>query len=567
MKLFIVESPAKAKTINTYLGKEFVVVATMGHIKDLPRKEMGIDFSTLEPRYVFLPGKKKIATKIVEISKKAEEIFLASDKDREGEIISYHVKELVWKYNKNVKRVEFGEITKNVILEAIKSPRDININLVNAQKTRRMLDRLVGYIVSPILSKSLGRELKKRLALSAGRVQSPALKILCDRELEIKNFVPTLYYDVFILCQKEGKSFRLKLTNQQVHGKVVYFSSENRIDENKLKEIKEKVKLSEIYVRDVKIQKDRIIPLPPFKTSTLQQDASTKLGFSPNKTMAIAQELYEGMNVDGEFVGLITYMRTDSVRISEYALNKVRDFIKERIGEEYLSQNPRVYENKGTSQDAHECIRPTDVYRVPAMLRGKIPEDHYKLYDLIWRRFVACQMKDAVLLVTDVLASDGIYNFTARTKTILEKNFMNFYPHSVPDDVFLPKLEKNEKLDVLKLEYEKKFTQPPPRYTEATLIKKLEEEGIGRPSTYATIISTLLERKYVEKKAKSLVPTELGFKVYEFLKKTYPDVVDLKFTSYMESLLDDIESGKIRDWKNVLLEMVKKVIPSFVPKS
>jgi DNA topoisomerase-1 len=567
MKLFIVESPAKAKTINTYLGKEFVVVATMGHIKDLPRKEMGIDFSTLEPRYVFLPGKKKIATKIVEISKKAEEIFLASDKDREGEIISYHVKELVWKYNKNVKRVEFGEITKNVILEAIKSPRDININLVNAQKTRRMLDRLVGYIVSPILSKSLGRELKKRLALSAGRVQSPALRILCDRELEIKNFVPTLYYDVFILCQKEGKSFRLKLTNQQVHGKVVYFSSENRIDENKLKEIKEKVKLSEIYVRDVKIQKDRIIPLPPFKTSTLQQDASTKLGFSPNKTMAIAQELYEGMNVDGEFVGLITYMRTDSVRISEYALNKVRDFIKERIGEEYLSQNPRVYENKGTSQDAHECIRPTDVYRVPAMLRGKIPEDHYKLYDLIWRRFVACQMKDAVLLVTDVLASDGIYNFTARTKTILEKNFMNFYPHSVPDDVFLPKLEKNEKLDVLKLEYEKKFTQPPPRYTEATLIKKLEEEGIGRPSTYATIISTLLERKYVEKKAKSLVPTELGFKVYEFLKKTYPDVVDLKFTSYMESLLDDIESGKIRDWKNVLLEMVKKVIPSFVPKS
>jgi len=220
MKLFIVESPAKAKTINTYLGKEFVVVATMGHIKDLPRKEMGIDFSTLEPRYVFLPGKKKIATKIVEISKKAEEIFLASDKDREGEIISYHVKELVWKYNKNVKRVEFGEITKNVILEAIKSPRDININLVNAQKTRRMLDRLVGYIVSPILSKSLGRELKKRLALSAGRVQSPALKILCDRELEIKNFVPTLYYDVFILCQKEGKSFRLKLTSQQVHGKV-----------------------------------------------------------------------------------------------------------------------------------------------------------------------------------------------------------------------------------------------------------------------------------------------------------------------------------------------------------
>ena len=567
MKLFIVESPAKAKTINTYLGKEFVVVATMGHIKDLPRKEMGIDFSTLEPRYVFLPGKKKIATKIVEISKKAEEIFLASDKDREGEIISYHVKELVWKYNKNVKRVEFGEITKNVILEAIKSPRDININLVNAQKTRRMLDRLVGYIVSPILSKSLGRELKKRLALSAGRVQSPALKILCDRELEIKNFVPTLYYDVFILCQKEGKSFRLKLTSQQAHGKVVYFSSENRIDENKLKEIKEKVRLSEIYVRDLKIQKDRIIPLPSFKTSTLQQDASTKLGFSPNKTMAIAQELYEGMNVDGEFVGLITYMRTDSVRISDYALNKVRDFIKERIGEEYLSPNLRVYENKGTSQDAHECIRPTDVYRVPAMLRGKIPEDHYKLYDLIWRRFVACQMKDAVLLVTDVLASDGIYNFTARTKTILEKNFMNFYPHSVPDDVFLPKLEKNEKLDVLKLEYEKKFTQPPPRYTEATLIKKLEEEGIGRPSTYATIISTLLERKYVEKKAKSLVPTELGFKVYEFLKKTYPDVVNLKFTSYMESLLDDIENGKIKDWKNVLLEMVKKVIPSFVPKS
>ncbi len=567
MKLFVVESPAKAKTISTYLGKGFVVIATMGHLKDLPQKEMGIDFSTLEPRYVFLPGKKKIANKIILLSKKAEEIFLASDRDREGEIISYHVKELVWKYNKNVRRVEFGEITKNAILEAIKSPRDINIDLVNAQKTRRMLDRLVGYEISPILSKSLGRELKKKLALSAGRVQSPALRILCDRELEIRNFVPTPYYDVFILCQKDGKSFRLKLASQQVQGKIVHFSSDNRVNENKLKEIKENVNLSEIYVKNVRIEKSKVIPLPPFKTSTLQQDASTKLGFSPNKTMNIAQELYEGMNVDGEFVGLITYMRTDSVRISDYALNKVREFIKERIGEEYLSPNPRVYENKITSQDAHECIRPTDVYRVPATLKGKIPEDHYKLYDLIWRRFVACQMKDAILLVTDVWASDGIYNFTARTKTILEENFMNFYPHSVPEDVFLPKLEKNEKLDVLKLEYEKKLTQPPPRYTEATLIKKLEEEGIGRPSTYAAIISTLLERKYVEKKAKSLIPTELGFKVYEFLKKTYPDVVNLRFTSYMESLLDDIESGKIKDWKSVLIEMVRKVIPSFVPRA
>jgi DNA topoisomerase-1 len=562
MKLFVVESPAKARTINTYLGKEFVVVATMGHIKDLPQRSMGINFDSLEPVYVFLPGKKKLITKIIGLSKKAEEIFLASDRDREGEIISFHVKEVVWKYNKNVKRVEFGEITKNSITEAIKSPRDINIHLVNAQKTRRMLDRLVGYKISPVLSKGLRTTMSGKVSLSAGRVQSPALKIVCDREIEIKNFVPISYYDVFILCTKEDKEFKLKLVSQKTGNKVVHFTPENRIDENKLNEIKRNINISEVYVKDVKIQKDKITPLPPFKTSTLQQDSSSKLGFSPSKTMAIAQDLYEGMNVDGEFVGLITYMRTDSVRISDYALKKVREFIRERIGEEQLAHSQRLYENKGNSQDAHECIRPTDVYRVPASVKGKIPEDHYKLYDLIWRRFIACQMKDAVLLVTDVLASDNTYNFFGRMKVILEKNFLNFYPHSVPEDVFLPNLENGEHLNVLKLEYEKKYTQPPPRYTEATLIKKLEEEGIGRPSTYATIVSTLIQRKYVEKKSKILIPTELGIKVYEFLKENYPDVVDLKFTSYMESLLDDIENGKNENWKGVLIEMVKKIIPN-----
>ncbi|MGC8766258.1 MAG: type I DNA topoisomerase [Brevinematia bacterium] len=558
MKLFIVESPTKAKTINSYLGKDFFVFATQGHIKDLPQKEMGIDLIKLEPIYVILPGKLKIVKKIKELAQKSELIILASDRDREGEIIAFHVKELVSKYTKNIQRIEFGEITKNAILEALKNPRDTNINLVNAQKTRRLLDRIVGYILSPLTYKSLRKEVGKT-SISVGRVQSPALRLICEREIEIKNFKPVSYYDVFIECVKEGKNFYLKLISEIHNNKEIKFSQEYRIDEKKLKEIKENVRLNEVFVSKIRNYKETIKPLPPFKTSTLQQDASSKLGFPPSMTMKIAQELYEGMEVDGEIKGLITYIRTDSVRISEQALKQVRKFIHQKVGESYLPLTPRIYQGRGNEQDAHECIRPTDVFITPDYLKGKISQNHHKLYDLIWRRFLASQMKDTVIDTLEIIASDGNHNFFGISKSITERNFMDFYPHSIPENNYLPLLKENEKVNVIRLIETKKKTQPPPRYTEATLIKKLEEEGIGRPSTYSTIVTTLLKRKYVEKKNKSLVPTELGFKVFEFLKQNYPDVIDIHLTAYMEELLDKIESGEEKNWKEVLKRLLKKI--------
>ncbi len=558
MKLFIVESPAKAKTIKSYLGKDFVVVATMGHIKDLPSDEMGIDFNSMEPKYVLLPGKKKIVNNIVNLAKKCSVVFLASDRDREGEIISFHVKEIVSNYVKQIHRIEFIEVTRDGILNALNSPRDINYNLVNAQKTRRLIDRIVGYTLSPLLFGKF-KVKYKGYSFSAGRVQSPALMLICERELEIKNFVSFPYYDVFIECEKDGNTFLLKLVSEYVNGREVKFGGDNLINNDKLKEVKENVSLSEVKVISSKVYRDSIKPLPPFKTSTLQQDAFLKLGFSSSETMKIAQQLYEGMNIGGEFVGLITYMRTDSVRTSEYAIKRVREFIKSKIGIEYLPKKPRSYSMKGNEQDAHECIRPTDVFREPTFIKGKIPYKHYLLYDLIWRRFVASQLDDAILSVIEILVSDGRYNFYGVSKSIVKENFLKFYPHSVPDDVFLPNLKIGERVNVLKLISKRKKTQPPPRYTEATLIKKLESEGIGRPSTYASIVSTLIDRKYVVKKGKFLEPTALGFDVYYFLKNTYPNVIDLKLTSYVESKLDDIEKGNIRDWKKVLIEVISKV--------
>lgn len=558
MKLFVVESPAKARTINSYLGKGFIVVATMGHIKDLPDKEIGVDLYKLEPKYVILPGKRRIVSRLIELAKKCDAVILASDKDREGETISFHVKEVVSKYAKDIQRIEFTEITKEKILEALRSPRDVNYNLVDAQKTRRVLDRIVGYMLSPVLFKRLGRVFRG-FSFSVGRVQSPALRLVCEREIEIKNFVSAPYYDVLIECRKNEKNFFLKLISEFRNGKEVKFSPENRIDKEKLEEIKSSLNLLKVRIISSRRYYERIKPLPPFKTSTLQQDASAKLGFSPSKTMRIAQGLYEGVEIGGEFIGLITYMRTDSVKVSEHALVRVREFIKTRIGEEYLPSSARMYCGEGREQGAHECIRPTDVFILPASLKGKLSGDYYKLYGLIWRRFLASQMKDAVVEVVEVLASDGRYNFLGVSKTVVERHFMDFYPHSVPEEVFIPPLEEGELLDVVGLNYRKKATQPPPRYTEATLIKRLEEEGIGRPSTYATILSTLLTRRYVVRKNRSLVPTELGFAVYEFLKSEYPAVIDLKLTSYMEEMLDKIENGEITDWKQVLVALLRKV--------
>ncbi len=407
MKLFIVESPAKAKTIQSYLGGEYKVLATMGHIKDLPQDRMGFDKDTFEPEYRFLQGKKKIADTIKEISKSSEEVILASDKDREGEIISFHVKDYIKNHASVIKRIEFDEVTKEGILKALSKPRDIDLNLVNAQKVRRLLDRIIGYILSP----EAKRYIKRKETISVGRVQSPALRIICDREEEIRNFKPQSYFDFYILCHKDGKEFKLKLISEDLNGRKIFFGPQNRIDLNKKLEIEENINKDNIFVVNVTSKEEYIDPLPPFKTSTLQQDASAKLGFSPSKTMKLAQELYEGMQVDNEFIGLITYMRTDSVRISDYAMNQVRDFIS-RYYPNDLPDHPRYYANKSQSQDAHECIRPTNTFRTPELLKGKISVEHWKLYEIIWRRFVASQMKSAMLSVLKVEASDGKYTFS-----------------------------------------------------------------------------------------------------------------------------------------------------------
>lgn len=543
--LVIVESPAKAKTISKYLGKNYTVEASMGHVRDLPKSKLGVDIEdNFTPKYITIRGKGELITKLKKAAKKADKIYLATDPDREGEAISWHLANILKISEDETCRIVFNEITKGAVKESIKGARKINLNLVDAQQARRVLDRLVGYEISPILWKNV------KWGLSAGRVQSAALKLICDKEEEIKAFEPKEYWTVDCVLKKERKKFPIKLTKYK--NKKIEISTEEEA----------KKIISELEENDYRIDKvkkgNRLKnPLPPFTTSTLQQEASKKLNFMTKRTMSIAQALYEGIDIKGYgTVGLITYMRTDSVRISEEAQGKAIDFIKESYGNEYVPENPRVYKGKKNIQDAHEAIRPSHIEITPEIAKASLSGEQYKLYSLIWKRFIASQMASCSLNTNSIDIINGEYSFKASGSTIKFDGFMKVYDYTTEDDdndVSLPLLEEGETLLPASVEDKQHFTQPPARYTEASFVKLLEEKGIGRPSTYVPTISTLLSRDYVSREKKNLIPTELGFIVNNIMSDYFKQIVDVDFTADMERKLDYIEEGS-EEWKEVVGE-------------
>ena len=543
--LVIVESPAKAKTIGKYLGKNYVVEASMGHVRDLPKSKLGVDIEdNFNPKYITIRGKGELIDKLRKAAKKADKVYLATDPDREGEAISWHLANIL-KISEDQKcRIVFNEITKSAVKASIKDAREININLVDAQQARRILDRLVGYEISPILWKNV------KWGLSAGRVQSAALKLICDREEEIKAFIPKEYWTVDCSMKKERKKFPIRLV--QYKGKKIEINNKEEADE--IIDILEK---GNFVVKSVKKGKRVKNPLPPFTTSTLQQEASKKLNFITKRTMSVAQALYEGVEVKGYgTVGLITYMRTDSVRISEEAQGKAVEFIKENYGEEYVPENLRVYKSKKNIQDAHEAIRPSHVEITPEIAKNNLTPEQYKLYSLIWQRFVASQMAACELNTNSIDIVNGDYKFKASGNTVNFDGFMKVYDYVTEDDendVSLPVLVEGEELKPASIEGKQHFTQPPARYTEASFVKLLEEKGIGRPSTYVPTISTLLSREYIIREKKNLHPTELGFIVNNIVSEYFKQIVDADFTAAMEGKLDNIEEGS-EYWTNVVKE-------------
>lgn len=543
--LVIVESPAKAKTISKYLGKNYTVVASMGHVRDLPKSKLGVDIEdNFNPKYITIRGKGELIAKLKKAAKKADKIYLATDPDREGEAISWHLANILKISEDDTCRIVFNEITKSAVKESIKEARKINLNLVDAQQARRVLDRLVGYEISPILWKNV------KWGLSAGRVQSAALKLICDKEEEIKAFEPKEYWTVDCVLKKERKKFPIKLTKYE--NKKIEITTE----EEAQKIIRELEK-NEYRIDKVKKGNRLKNPLPPFTTSTLQQEASKKLNFMTKRTMSIAQALYEGVDVKGYgTVGLITYMRTDSVRISEEAQGKAIDFIKENYGNEYIPEKPRVYKGKKNIQDAHEAIRPSHIEITPEIAKASLSAEQYKLYSLIWKRFIASQMTSCSLNTNSIDIVNGAYSFKASGSTIKFDGFMKVYDYTTEDDendVSLPVLEEGEILLPASVEGKQHFTQPPARYTEASFVKLLEEKGIGRPSTYVPTISTLLSRDYVSREKKNLIPTELGFIVNNIMSDYFKQIVDVDFTADMERKLDYIEEGS-EEWKEVVGE-------------
>ena len=546
--LVIVESPAKAKTIAKYLGKNYTVEASMGHVRDLPKSKMGVDIeNNYEPKYISIRGKGELIDKLRKAAKKADKVYLATDPDREGEAISWHLANLLKISEDSQCRIVFNEITKTAVKGSIKQARKININLVDAQQARRVLDRLVGYEISPILWRNV------KWGLSAGRVQSAALKLICDREEEIKAFNAEEYWTVDCVMKKERKKFPIKLSTK--NSKKIEIKNE---DEAKI--IVEELEKGEFVVAGIKKGKKVKNPLPPFTTSTLQQEASKKLNFMTKRTMSIAQVLYEGVEVKGHgTVGLITYMRTDSVRISEEAQGKALEFIKSTYGEEYSPEKPREYKGKKNIQDAHEAIRPTYVEITPEVAKANLTSEQYKLYTLIWNRFMASQMASCRLNTNSIDITNGDYKFKASGSTIDFDGFMKLYQYSNEEDaegVILPVLEEGEVLKKESIEGKQHFTQPPARFTEASFVKLMEEKGIGRPSTYVPTISTILSRGYVLREKKNLIPTELGFIVNKILSDYFNQIVDVEFTAEMEKKLDHIEEGS-EEWREVVDEFFK----------
>ena len=544
--LVIVESPAKAKTIKQYLGKSYNVIASMGHIRDLPKSQMGIDIENgFEPKYITIRGKGELLSKLKKEAKSAKKIYLATDPDREGEAISWHLASMLDIDETSDCRITFNEITKNAVQAAIKNPRPIDIDLVDAQQARRVLDRIVGYKISPIL----WRKVKK--GLSAGRVQSVATRLIVDREREIEAFVPEEYWTVSAnLTTNRGDFFSASLSTK--NGKKIKPSNENEVAE-----IAKDLHTASFSVTSVHTTEKKRNPAPPFTTSTLQQEASRKLNFTVKRTMLAAQKLYEGVQLPGHgTVGLITYMRTDSLRISNDALTDVRSLIQTKFGENLLPAKPHVYKTKNSAQDAHEAIRPTYVSITPADIKASLPADMYKIYKLIWDRFVACQMKPAVYETVNADIAAGKYGFKATGSKLLFKGYMAVYVEGRDDeqteqDHVLPTLEEGETLTLSEVNTDQHFTQPPQRYTEATLIKMLEEKGIGRPSTYAPTITTITARGYVGRDKKQLTPTELGSVVTDIMVEHFPEIVDIAFTANMEKELDEIEVGKC-NWVNIV---------------
>ena len=545
-KLIIVESPAKANTIKKFLGGKTKVVASMGHIRDLPKSKLGVNIeNNFEPEYINIRGKGDLIKSLKKDAKSAKKVYLATDPDREGEAIAWHLAHILDIPEDSKSRVTFNEITKTAVQKAIKEPRQIDINLVNAQQARRVLDRIVGYKISPVLWK------KVRKGLSAGRVQSVAVKLIVDREKEIEDFIPEEYWNIIakLLDEKSKKEFEAKLVGK--NNKKLEIHSKEEVDE-----ILANIKDAKFIVKDVKKGERKRNPAPPFTTSTMQQEASRKLNFSLKKTMSVAQTLYEGVKIPEKgTVGLITYMRTDSTRISEEARKVAKEVVEATYGSEYYEN--RYYKTKADAQDAHEAIRPTYIDIKPEQIKDSLTNDQYKLYRLIYNRFLASQMKSAIFDTLAVTIDANEYNFKANGQSIKFKGFMTLYVEGTDekeDEIGqIPLLEVNQEIEKEKIESKQSFTEPPPRYTEASLVKALEEKDIGRPSTYSPTITTILTRHYIEKEAKQLVPTELGKVVNKLLTENFPDIINVEFTAEIENEFDEIAAGK-ENWKQMISE-------------
>jgi DNA topoisomerase-1 len=545
--LVIVESPAKAKTIGKYLGPGYQVKASMGHVRDLPKSKIGIDFDNdFATDYQPLKGKEEVIQDLQSAAKKSEKVFLATDPDREGEAISWHLKELLGIPDDKTYRVTFNEITKKVVQESIAAPRAINQDLVDAQQARRVLDRIVGYQISPLLWRKIKR------GLSAGRVQSVATRLVVEREEEIRAFVPQEYWSLDVKFHRLDPKFGSFEAHYHGRDKKAELCSQEAVDQ-----VIRETQPGPFVVQTVKRTDKQRQPAPPFITSTLQQEASRKLNMAPRRTMSIAQQLYEGVDIEGEgTVGLITYMRTDSLRLSEEALSAARSFISARYGQEYCPDQARHYKTKGNAQDAHEAIRPSDVNLTPESIRKSLTPEQFKLYKLIWSRFLACQMSNAVYdsVSIDVVSNGHI--FRANHSSLKFSGFTAVYEEGKDEDEVvkqtpLPDLVQGEQVQPDAFTPAQHFTQPPPRFTEATLIKLLEEKGIGRPSTYAPTVTTIMNREYVVKEGKAIRPTPLGEVVTTLMKEKFNDIVDPSFTAQMEGQLDDVEAGKVF-WKDII---------------
>ena len=546
-KLIIVESPAKANTIKKFLGGNTKVMASMGHIRDLPKSKMAVDIEhDFEPEYINIRGKGDLIKSLKKEAKAAKQVYLASDPDREGEAIAWHLAHILEIPEDSNCRVTFNEITKETVKESIKKPRTINMDLVDAQQARRVLDRIVGYKISPVLWKKVKR------GLSAGRVQSVAVKLIVDREEEIENFIPEEYWNIYANLLEPNSKKKFQATFYGKDGKKLEIHTKEEVDE-----ILKNIEKGKYIVADVKKGEKKRTPAPPFTTSTMQQEASRKLSFTLKKTMSVAQGLYEGVHVGEKgTVGLITYMRTDSTRISDEARAVVKEVITQKYGANYYEN--RYYKTKQNAQDAHEAIRPTYIDLEPEKIKDYLTTDQYKLYRLIYNRFIASQMANAIYDTVTANIDVNNYNFRANGQTLKFKGFMVLYVETIEgekeeEDNSIPELTIGQEIKKEKLEAKQSFTQPPARYTEASLVKALEEKGIGRPSTYSPTITTILERRYIQKEQKQLIPTDLGKIVNKLLVENFPDVINVEFTAKIEEEFDEVAEGK-EPWKQVIRE-------------